>query len=41
MTVGRHPDIVTSVSFSRDGNKIVSTSDDRDVRVWDATPLKK
>jgi WD40 repeat protein/serine/threonine protein kinase len=41
MTVGQHPDIVTSVSFSPDGQKIVSTSDDGNVRVWDATPVKK
>jgi WD40 repeat protein/serine/threonine protein kinase len=41
ITVGRHADYVTSVAFSTDGRKIVSTSDDGDVRVWDATPLKK
>ena len=39
--IGRHPGIVTSVAFSPDGHKIISTSDDADVRVWDATPLKK
>jgi WD40 repeat protein len=41
MTVGRHPGTVTSVSFSLDGQKIVSISDDEDVRVWDATPVRK
>ena len=41
LTVGRHPEMVTSVAFSLDGNRIVSTSDYEDVRVWDATPLKK
>jgi WD40 repeat protein len=41
LTVGRHADYVTSVAFSADGRKIVSTSDDGNVRVWDATPVKK
>jgi WD40 repeat protein len=40
LTVGRHPGVVTSVAFSPDGHKLVSTSW-ADVRVWDATPLKK
>ncbi len=41
MTIGRHSDSVLSVSFSRDGYKIVSTSWDADVRIWNATPLKQ
>jgi WD40 repeat protein len=40
LTVGRHPGWLTSVAFSADGNKIVSASLE-DVRVWDATPLRK
>jgi WD40 repeat protein len=40
LTFGTHHGTVTSVAFSRDGTKIVSTSL-QDVRVWDATPLKK
>jgi WD40 repeat protein len=40
LTVGRHPGMVTSVAFSPDGHKIVSASW-VDVRVWDATPVKK
>ena len=31
-----HTDQVNSVAFSPDGNQIVSGSDDRSVRVWDA-----
>jgi WD40 repeat protein/serine/threonine protein kinase len=41
ITVGRHPDDVTSVAFSSDSRRILSTSDDGDVRVWDASPVKK
>jgi dipeptidyl aminopeptidase/acylaminoacyl peptidase len=41
MTVGQHPGTVTGVSFSLDGRKLVSISDDEDVRVWDATPARK
>jgi WD40 repeat protein len=41
MTIGRHPDEVTSVTFSPDGRRIVSTSDDGYVRVWDATPVQQ
>jgi WD40 repeat protein len=40
LTVGRHPGRVNSVAFSPDGHKIVSASL-VDVRVWDATPVKK
>jgi WD40 repeat protein len=41
MTVGQHPDDVTSVAFIPDGQKIVTASDDGAVRVWDAAPVKK
>jgi WD40 repeat protein len=41
ITIGRHPDDVTSVAFSPDGQRILSTSDDGDVRIWDASPVKK
>ena len=40
LTVGAHPGMVVNVSFSADGRRIVSASL-QDVRVWDATPLKK
>jgi hypothetical protein len=40
MTVGRGPQMITGVSFSPDGQKIVATTFD-DVKIWDATPLKK
>jgi WD40 repeat protein/serine/threonine protein kinase len=41
MTRGRHPGGIIGVSFSPDGQKIVSIGDDEDVRVWDATPVRK
>ena len=31
-----HSDSVTSVSFSRDGKRVVSGSFDETVRIWDA-----
>ena len=34
-----HSDIVRSVSFSRDGESIVSGSDDNTVKVWSTEPL--
>jgi WD40 repeat protein len=40
LTLGPHPGILTSVAFSGDGKRIVSSSQ-QDVRVWDATPLPK
>ncbi|HZT81375.1 MAG TPA: WD40 repeat domain-containing protein [Gemmataceae bacterium] len=40
LTVGRPPGWVNSVAFSADGHKIV-TGSMGDIRVWDATPLKK
>jgi hypothetical protein len=40
LTVGHHPPGISSVAFSPDGWKIL-TSNNQDVRIWDATPLKK
>jgi WD40 repeat protein len=34
--VDGHKADVTSVAFSRDGGRLVSGSDDRTVRIWDA-----
>ena len=31
-----HSDFVRSVAFSPDGSKIVSGSDDKTIKVWDA-----
>jgi WD40 repeat protein len=36
-TLRGHTDEVTSVAFSRDGNRIVSGSWDKTIKVWDAT----
>jgi eukaryotic-like serine/threonine-protein kinase len=41
MTVGRQFRTVVSVAFSPDGLKIISTRSSGEIRVWDATPLKK
>jgi WD40 repeat protein/serine/threonine protein kinase len=41
LSVGRATSMLTYVAFSRDGHKIVASSLNDDVRVWDATPLKK
>jgi WD40 repeat protein/serine/threonine protein kinase len=41
LLVGRHPSVVTSVAFSSDGMKILSTSFREPIRVWDATPIPK
>jgi WD40 repeat protein len=41
MAIGRHPGLVTSVAFSPDGLKIVSTSATGEVRIWDGTPTQK
>ena len=32
-----HTDLVRSVTFSRDGTRVVSGSDDKSVRVWDVS----
>jgi WD40 repeat protein len=40
LTLGHHPPGIHSVAFSPDGWKIL-TSNNRDVRIWDATPLKR
>jgi WD40 repeat protein/serine/threonine protein kinase len=40
LTLGRSPAQINGIGFSRDGHKIVVASQ-ADVRVWDATPLKK
>ena len=35
-TLAGHSDIVTSVAFSADGNRVVSGSRDKLVKIWDA-----
>mgnify|MGYP002525352262 CR=1 FL=1 len=39
LTVEGHSGDVTSVSFSPDGKRIVSGSDDNTVKVWDISSL--
>jgi hypothetical protein len=41
LTLKGHTGYVTSVSFSPDGSRIVTGSDDTTARVWDATPLNR
>jgi WD40 repeat protein len=42
LTVGRYPSgQVNNVAFSPDGRKILSTHNRFEIRIWDATPLKK
>jgi WD40 repeat protein len=36
LTLEGHTDVVRSVTFSPDGNRIVTGSDDRTAKVWDA-----
>ena len=35
-TLGKHSGIVVSVSYSPDGTKIISGSDDKTIKIWDA-----
>jgi WD40 repeat protein len=39
LTLKGHSDAVKSVSFSSDGKRIVSSSSDKMVKVWDISPL--
>jgi WD40 repeat protein len=39
LTLRGHTDIVTSVSFSPDGKRIVSGSADKTLKVWDISSL--
>ena len=36
-----HSDVVSSVAFSPDGSTIVSGSDDKTIKVWDAGTLAR
>ena len=36
-----HEDIVCDVGFTRDGNRVISASIDRTIRVWDLTKLRR
>ena len=38
LTLKGHTDVIMSVAFSPDGNRIVSGSGDRTVKVWDISP---
>lgn len=31
----KHPDIIQSISFNRDGNSVVTTCRDKKIRIWD------
>jgi WD40 repeat protein len=41
LTLKGHTDRVLSASFSPDGTRIVTASDDSTARVWDARPLRR
>lgn len=36
-----HEDIVSDVGFTRDGNRVISASIDRTIRLWDLTKLRR
>jgi WD40 repeat protein len=40
LTLKGHADTVTCLAFSKDGSRLVSSSDDRTVRIWNASPVK-
>ena len=41
LTLKGHTDFVNSVSFSPDGERIVSGSNDKTVKIWDVSALVK
>ena len=41
LTLKGHTSRVSSASFSADGSRIVTSSDDKTAKVWDATPLDR